>query len=119
MGSKYQDKDVSIWIPHLHVLPVFNELAFPQARRTAIDFNRRLIQDKFFDALIVYNVYSDAISEGMRGEIETFRTLGLPVISYNNFIKNAKRLPSPDRALEYFNSLVTLYESNKHRFFIP
>ena len=117
MGAKYQGKDVSIWIPHLHAFTVFNELIFTEARKAAIEFNRRLIQEnKFFDALVVYG---DRISEGMRKEIETFSTLGSTIISFDDFRKNAKRLPSRGRAMYYFKKLVTLFDSNQHTFFIP
>lgn len=117
MGAEWEGKDVSIWIPHLHALTVFNELIFPEARKAALEFNRRLIQDtKFFDALVVFG---DRISEGIRGEIETARTSGLTIISYDEFRTQAENLPSFKESLDYFGDLQKLLNNNQHRFFIP
>jgi len=116
VGARRQGRDVSLWIPHLHVYTVFNEMMFPEARRAAIAFNNRLLNDRLFDALLIAGAQ---ISEGMRGEIRTARGMGIEVIGYENFMKNAEGLPSHEESIDYLDKLVTLFESNLNRSFTP
>lgn len=116
MGARWKGQDVTIWIPHLHGLTVFNELNFPHARGWAVAYNCRLMRQRLFDALLVVGT---EITEGTKSEIRHAGNFGLEVINYDKFKAQAERLPSFNKSLDYLDGLVNLYRNNLHRFFIP
>lgn len=116
LDARWGGKNTSLWIPHLHGLSFFNELHFPAARDKAFKFNQYLLRNKVFDTLVIAG---NLISEGVQSEIEIANSLGLEVVPIAQFMREAKKLPSMEKAFDYYEALLALFESNLHNFFVP
>src|ERR1035437_243197 len=89
LGAEYDGKKIVIFIPHLHLFSVYNEIVFPQAREKAIRFNNRLIREHFHTLVVI----GDRISGGMASEVKQARKNGKEVIKMKDFKKQLKNLP--------------------------
>lgn len=105
LGAEYFGKKISVYIPHLHMFSVYNEIVYPELRERAIKFNDRLIQEYFHTLLIVGN----RISGGMASEIKQAKKKGMEVIKMADFKKQLKNLPDLKKAKESYQKMVSLH----------
>lgn len=105
LGAKYNRKRIAVWIPHLHVFTVYNEIVYPDVRERAINFNNRLLPH-FFHTLVVNG---DRRSEGMLVEIALAERHGLEVIGFEDFKGRLQNLPTPEEVERYYWKMVALH----------
>jgi len=105
LGTEYNGKRIILFIPHLHVFSIYNEIVYPMVRERAIKFNDRLIQ-KYFHTLIIIG---ERISGGMASEIEQARKNGTEIVKMKDFKKQLKNLPDAEKAKENYQRMVRLH----------
>jgi hypothetical protein len=105
LGAKYKGRNVVLFIPHLHVFSIYNEMVYPQVRERAIRFNDVLIR-KYFHTLVVIG---KRVSKGMKSEIEQAKKNGTEVITMKDFKKQLKNLPDSARIKKSYQKIVNLH----------
>jgi len=105
LGAKYNGKKIVLFVPHIHVFSIYNEIIYPQVRGRAIKFNDRLIRD-FFHTLVVVG---ERISEGMLSEINQARKNGTEVVKMKDFKKKLKNLPNTEKSKKDYRRMVNLH----------
>jgi len=116
LGTSWNGKNVSLWIPHLHALPIFNEEMFPQLRDVALSFNLLLLRNRLFDGLLIFG---DRISSGMKNEIIVARDIGMEILNFDYFLEFAEDKPTEKVAIHYFEHLRSISDSNLRRISFP
>lgn len=105
LGAEYNGRKIAVWIPHIHLFSIYNEVAYPDTREKAIKFNNRLIQ-KYFHTLVVIG---NRISEGMSAEIELARKSGMEVAKMGDFKGNLRNLPDSKKAKGSYQKMVSIH----------
>lgn len=105
LGAEYRGKKIILFIPHLHVFSVYNEIVYPKVRERAIKFNDRLIRDHFHTLVVI----GEKISGGMASEIEQAKKNGTEVVGLKDFKKQLKNLPDSKKAKTSYRRMVKLH----------
>jgi hypothetical protein len=105
LGAKYDGKKIAVFIPHLHLFSVYNEIIYPQTRERAIKFNDRIIR-KYFHTLAILG---KKISKGMASEIEQAKKKGMRVIQVGDLKKQLKNLPNSEKAETNYQKMINLH----------
>lgn len=105
LGAEYKGRKIAVFIPHLHLFSVYNEILYPHTREKAIRFNNRLIRE-FFHTLVVVGNY---ISEGMAVEIEQAKGNGTEVIKIRDFKKQLNKMPNSQKSKTSYEGMVKLH----------
>jgi hypothetical protein len=105
LGANYNGKKIVIFIPHLHLFSVYNEIIYPQAREKAIKFNNRLIREHFHTLIIVGN----KMSEGMAAEIKQAQKGGVEAVKMEDFKKKLKNLPGYKKSRAGYRRMISLH----------
>ncbi len=105
LGAKYDGRKIAVFVPHIHLFSVYNEVIYPQTRERAIKFNDRLIRQFFHTLVIIGN----RISEGMASEIDTARKKGIKVIKMKDFKKHLGNLPDSEKSKTSYQKIVSLH----------
>jgi hypothetical protein len=105
LGAKYAGKKIAVFIPHLHLFSVYNEIVYPQTRERAIKFNDRIIR-KYFHTLAVLG---KKISKGMASEIEQAKKKGMEVVEMKDFKKQLKNLPDSGKSNLNYKKMINLH----------
>lgn len=107
-GSKYKDKRIVTWIPHLHAFSVFNEILDPSLREIGIDFVINIIKK----IKPILGIMDGRISYGMQQEINLAQKLKLPYMPISQLKRSIKQAPSENEANKIFQILVNFYPKN-------
>jgi hypothetical protein len=105
LGAKYDGKKIAVFIPHLHLFSVYNEIIYPQTRERAIKFNDRIIR-KYFHTLAILG---KKISKGMASEIEQAKKKGMEVTDVKNFKKQLENLPDSKKSKMNYRKMIDLH----------
>ncbi len=105
LGAEYKGKKIAVWVPHLHLFSIYNEIVYPDVREKAIKFNNHLIQ-QYFHSLVVIG---DRISRGMSAEIKLARKNGVKVIKMRNFKRHLRNLPDSEKAKGIYQKMISLH----------
>ncbi|OGH24497.1 MAG: hypothetical protein A3B47_01420 [Candidatus Levybacteria bacterium RIFCSPLOWO2_01_FULL_39_24] len=105
LGAEYNGKRIILFVPHIHVFSIYNEIIYPQVRERAIKFNDWLIQEHFHTLVVI----GERISEGMASEIEQARKNGTEVIKIKDFKKQLKHLPDSKKSKINYRKMINLH----------
>lgn len=105
LGAKYNGKKIAVWIPHVHLFSIYNEIVYPDTRDKAIKFNNHLIKKYFHTLLIV----GDRISGGMSVEIDLAKKNGIEVIKMGDFRIRLKNLPKSERISKSYQKMINIH----------
>jgi len=115
LGAEYNGKRIVLFVPHIHVFSIYNEIIYPKVRERAIKFNDRLIQKHFHTVVVI----GERISWGMASEIEQARKNGTEVVKMKDFKKRLKNLPDTEKAKLGYRKMVSLHNKiHGHEFLI-
>lgn len=105
LGAEYNGRKIAVWVPHLHLFSIYNEIAYPDTREKAIKFNNRLLLQYFHTLVVIGN----RISGGMSAEIELARKNGVEVIRMGNFKRHLRNLPDSEKSKGSYQKMVSLH----------
>lgn len=105
LGTEYNGKKIVIFIPHLHVFSIYNEMVYPQVRERAIKFNDRLIREHFHTLVVI----GDRISGGMASEMEQAKKHDMEVVKLKDFKKKLKNLPDSKKMKLNYKRIIGLH----------
>lgn len=114
LGAEYKGKKISIWIPHVHLFSIYNEIVYPESRGRAIKFNNYLLE-KYFQTLLVVG---KTISGGMETEIELAKKSGVKVVELRKFRKELENLPDLKKAEASCRKMISLHNQIHGRQFL-
>src|SRR3989338_1759017 len=115
LGAKYDGRKIAVWIPHVHLFSIYNEILYPEVREKAIKFNNRLIKEYFH----TLTVHGNTISTGMAAEIELAKKNGVKVIGIEDFKRQLKNLPDPKKSEASYRKMVYIHNQiHGHQFLI-
>lgn len=103
--TKCTGKKIAVFVPHLHLFSVYNEIIYPQVRERAIRFNNHLIQEYFHTLAVLGNT----ISGGMAAEIELARRKGIEVAKMGGFKKQLRNLPDLEESRISYWKMINLH----------
>lgn len=98
-------RKIAVWIPHVHLFSIYNEIVYPEVREKAIKFNNKIIE-KYFHTLILIG---DKISGGMSAEIELARKNKIEVVKIEVFKKHLKGVPNLKRVKVYYRRITDFH----------
>jgi len=105
LGAKYNGKRIVLFVPHIHVFGIYNEIIYPKVRERAIKFNDLLIREHFHTLVVI----GERISEGMASEIGQARKNGTEVVKMKDFKRRLKDLPNPEKTKTSYERMVKLH----------
>lgn len=105
LGAKYNGKKIAVYVPHLHMFSIYNEIIYPERRERAFKFNDYLIGEYFHTLMVIGN----RISKGMASEIELARKKGIRIIKIKDFKKQLKNLPDLSKSKASFKKMVRFH----------
>lgn len=96
---------IAVWIPHVHLFSIYNEIVYPEVREKAIKFNNKIIEEYFHTLVVV----GDKISGGMSAEIELARKNKIEVIKIEVFKKHLKGVPNLKRTKMHYRRIADFH----------